>query len=580
MRTDIFLKHKHIAVLIWGLALGLLSIAAQAQVMTGITISGPTEVPNRDFSPAVAIYTVTATYADGTQGAVSSVTWTRVLNSDPSQSNTTVSSNYLINKGLFTSNFLTATVMLNGSAFTDHMTIVTSATAPVPTTTYTSTTVDILTTTPPHTSTSINASINDPYYPYQTSLFTSVNSGGGINLDGAWTITTGDPNLVVGIIDMGVLNHADLAGRFLQGYNFVEGLDNGLDPGGTSPNSGCFTAWHGTNVAGIIGANNNTIGVTGINQKSKMLPVRAVQSFMGTCYGSDIQNSDIIAKAIRWASGLSVAGVPMNPTPAKVLNMSLKGADACTSSSLASAVADAAANGTTVVISAGNEGTNSSNYSLCPDAIWVAAVDQSGAKASFSNTGSGVTIAAPGSGGIYTTMDSGTSTPNDSNTYGSFSGTSAAAPFVTGVVSLMLSANPSLTPRQVKQMLVASARTFPTNVSTPCTTSECGAGILDAAAAVTLAVAAPGAATQQPVVSTSDCIFNWTEQTYPQYFYPASGTSTTFAPYYYRHYSSTDNYLAISSVDNHIWVLGPSFGNGLLDVGPSATFASMAGCSQ
>lgn len=169
-----------------------------------------------------------ATYSDNTERSVNSVTWTRVLDGDPSQSRTTVQTSFGINNGGFSSLLLTAVV----GTFSASMTVVTSASAPIPTTTYTPTTTDVLTTTPPRTSTPINSSINDPYYPYQTSLFTTGNFGGGINLDGAWAITTGDPNLIVGIIDMGVLNHADLAGRLLQGYNFVEGVNNGLDPGG------------------------------------------------------------------------------------------------------------------------------------------------------------------------------------------------------------------------------------------------------------------------------------------------------------------------------------------------------------
>lgn len=544
------------------LALCLFVIPAQAQTLTGITISGPSTVPSGSFSPGLAVYTATGTYSNGTTATMNNVTWTRVLNNDTRETQSQIGNYFGINLGAFSTLKLTASY---GTVVSPSITVMTSSSAEVPHMTAPTMTAPTSYSTPMMPT---NTSVHDSYYISQSSLFTPAVSSGGINVDGAWAITTGDPNLVIGIVDMGVLNHADLEGRLLTGYNFVEGINDGLDPGGTPPNSGCFTAWHGTGVAGVIGANSNRVGVAGINWNSKMLPVRAVQSFMGSCNGSDIQVPDIIAKGIRWASGLSVSGAPTNSTPAKVINVSLQGQVACTYSSIRAAVADATANGTTVVISAGNQGVDSSNYSLCPDAIWVAAIDSDGGKAAFTNTGTGITIAAPGSGGIYTTSDSGTTTANNDNTYKSFGGTSASAPFITGVISLMLSANPSLTPMQIKQMLTASARVFPTsNVVESCTTTMCGAGIVDAVAAVTLASNA-----------LSDCVFNWAERTYPQFFSPANAVSATVSTYYYRYYSGTGSYLATSSPDMHLWVLGPDFGNNLVDVGLRASVLTMAGC--
>jgi sugar lactone lactonase YvrE len=87
-------------------------------------------------------------------------------------------------------------------------------------------------------------------------------------------------------------------------------------------------------------------------------------------------------------------------------------------------------------------------------------------------------------------------------------------------------------------------------------------------------------ATPTPQVSGADCLFSWAERTYPQFFPPAGAASATYAPYYYRYYPGKGNYLASSSADNHIWVLGPSFGNQLLDVGPMANFMATAGCAQ
>ncbi len=81
-----------------------------------------------------------------------------------------------------------------------------------------------------------------------------------------------------------------------------------------------------------------------------------------------------------------------------------------------------------------------------------------------------------------------------------------------------------------------------------------------------------------PTINQSDCLFNWAEKTYPQYFSPAGAASATSSPYYYRYYSGTANYLGVSSADNHVWVLGPSFGNELRDVGSTSSYLGASGC--
>lgn len=86
--------------------------------------------------------------------------------------------------------------------------------------------------------------------------------------------------------------------------------------------------------------------------------------------------------------------------------------------------------------------------------------------------------------------------------------------------------------------------------------------------------------TQNLVIGTSrtDCLFNWAERTYPQYFAPAVPTDATLATYTYRYYSGTKNYLAVSSTDNNVYVLGPVSGNTLVQVGPVASFLGVSGC--
>ena len=121
--------------------------------------------------------------------------------------------------------------------------------------------------------------------------------------------------------------------------------------------------------------------------------------------------------------------------------------------------------------------------------ISVAATTRQGAKAYFSNFGTGVTIAAPGQG-ILSTLNSGSTVPASDN-YVIYNGTSMSSPHVAGVAALMLSQNPALTPAQVKAKLQSSARAFPTGTGADCTTSLCGAGIVDAAAALTTTTTPP-----------------------------------------------------------------------------------------
>jgi serine protease len=357
---------------------------------------------------------------------------------------------------------------------------------------------------------------NDTRYSEQWGL---QEPAGGANLPGAWNTTTGDPNLVVAIVDTGLVPHSDIdddildtLGRVVQGYDFISedspGVfftandgdardSNPMDPGDGVAANDCFagspafpSSWHGTHVTGTFGAlTNNGIGVAGVNWGSMILPVRV----LGKCGG---YQSDII-DGIRWAAGLADSGSPdhlMNANPAKVINLSL-GIDAPCSltPSVQSAIDDVAAAGIVVVVAAGNSASNAANSSpaSCNGVITVAANNRAGGRAFYSNFGSVVTITAPGgdtrniaSDGILSTVNKGSLAPQASpggDDYAFYQGTSMATPHVTGVISLMLSVNGSLNPTQVRQKLQGTARAFPTST---CTTSTCGAGIVDAAAAV------------------------------------------------------------------------------------------------
>lgn len=334
---------------------------------------------------------------------------------------------------------------------------------------------------------------NDTYYGYQWHYMAPGTEIGGANLPAAWDITTGSANVVVGVIDTGIRPHADLVSRTVPGYDFISdpfiandgnGRDSDpTDPGDWVAANECYSgstarnsSWHGTHVAGTIGAaSNNAFGVAGVNRVSKILPVRV----LGKCGG---YTSDIV-DGMRWAAGLGVTGAPGNPNSAKVLNLSLGGSGACGITEQ-NAINEIIAAGKVVVVAAGNSNLDASTSSPgnCNGVVTVAATNRYGGKASFSNYGSLVEISAPGTS-VLSTWNKGTTVPA-SDAYAYMSGTSMATPHVTGIVSLMFSVNPALTPSQVLNILQTKARAFPAATGSDCISSLCGAGIVDAAAAV------------------------------------------------------------------------------------------------
>jgi serine protease len=205
---------------------------------------------------------------------------------------------------------------------------------------------------------------------------------------------------------------------------------------------------------------------------------------LGKCGGF---TSDIV-EGMRWAAGLPVPGVPNNPNPAKVLNLSLGGDSQTCPATFQSAINAVNAAGGIVVVAAGNSNTNASGTTPanCNGVITVGATNRSGVRAWYSNYGSVVDVSAPGgtsgSNGVLSTSNTGTQGPV-SDSYAYMQGTSMAAPHVAGVASLMVGLNPTLTWSQVETILKNTAKPFgPGHTCTGTTT--CGAGIVNAHAAL------------------------------------------------------------------------------------------------
>ena len=325
----------------------------------------------------------------------------------------------------------------------------------------------------------------------------------GLNLPPAWDITTGT-GVTVAVLDTGYRPHADLAANIIGGYDFISDAfvsrdgdlrdSNAQDPGDWNSATDCAPApasnssWHGTHVAGTIAAlTNNSSGVAGVAFGARVLPVRV----LGRCGGL---TSDI-ADAIIWAAGGTVAGVPANPNAARVINMSLGSSPGATCSSTEQAAINTARSlGAVVVVAAGNDNVNANlvTPANCSGVVVVAAVGRTGGKASYSNFGAIVDVAAPGgsnngvaANNILSTLNAGTTSPT-TDSYAFYAGTSMATPHVAGVTALMLSRNGALTPDEIETRLKGSTRAF------PATCSQCGTGIVNALAAVNAATGGGG----------------------------------------------------------------------------------------
>lgn len=303
---------------------------------------------------------------------------------------------------------------------------------------------------------SISKTANDP----SLSSLWGLDNSGNVDIDAsqAWDITTGNSEVVVGVVDTGIdFNHPDLAANiWVNPFETANGIDD--DGNGVIDDLHGFNAVanngnsmddnsHGTHVAGTIGAvGNNGVGVTGVAWNVKLMGLKFLSAS-----GSGTTQAAI--DAINYAVRMKNKGINI-----RVLNNSWGGSGA--SVALRDAISAANAAGILFTAAAGNNANDNdasptypANYDL-DNIISIAAVDRNGNLASFSNYGrTTVDVAAPGVG-ILSTLPG--------NRYGEYDGTSMATPFVSGVAALLFSSNPGLSSSAVRSRITKTTKPLAT----------------------------------------------------------------------------------------------------------------------
>jgi serine protease len=346
---------------------------------------------------------------------------------------------------------------------------------------------------------------------------TSTDSTYGVRAQSVWPTTTGT-GAIVGVVDTGILPHADLVAKTLPGYEFISwvpsaGDDNGWDDNATDEGNYVYegstlvqaSSWHGLHVAGTVVGGLSTGNTVGVAPGAQIVPIRIV--------GRNGWDEPNLIAAIKWGAGLPVTDPSgrtlTNPNPVDVLNLSLGKTGGC-SAELQAAINAAINAGTAVVAAAGNTWNTTSPDAIstvypanCANVIRVTATDYKGSLTSFSNRGTAevpATIAAPGDH-ILSTWNTGQTAPvAGGDSYMITAGTSMAAPHVSGVIALLRSARPDLTVAQLVEAITTSAHPF----ASSCAAAVCGPGILNAPDALAAALTMPAVtASPLPVASVT-----------------------------------------------------------------------------
>lgn len=329
----------------------------------------------------------------------------------------------------------------------------------------------------------------------------------GVHAAEAWSVSTGR-GATIAMLDSGLTPHPDLTGSWstlyggnvVAGYDFISNQtdaadgdgwdDDPTDAGRQSDADGNDLGpySHGEQTAGVAAALKNGVGVVGVAPEATIVPVRV----MGDQWS--IANDADLAAAIRWGAGIAVPGVPVNAHPADVLNLSIAVPWPACPAELQDAIDDAVARNVVVVVAAGNTWTESGPRSTiadtapatCTNIIRVTASTATGVLENYSNVGTAAvpaTIAAPGTIRSLCPL----AMPACQDGYIDTIGTSMAVPHVAGVVALLRAARPELSVSEITQIITDTATSF----STPCAASVCGAGIVNASAALRRAGVAP-----------------------------------------------------------------------------------------
>ncbi|GHF57970.1 serine protease [Deinococcus metalli] len=263
--------------------------------------------------------------------------------------------------------------------------------------------------------------------------------------------------VTVAVLDSGIGAQPALGGTRVTGHDFTT-------RGWSRP----ITNGHGTAVAGVVHS---------VDPQAALLDVRVL--------GTHGQPSlDAAIRALRWAAGLPVSGVPRNAHPARVITASFSLATVPRTGcapAMQQAVDEVLLAGSVIVASAGNMDAPAARNTPagCRGVLAVAATDQRGVRAPYSNWGAAVALAAPGG-----SPQEGVDVLNVGTGEREAMGTSFAAPLVAGAASLLLSAQPDLSPQAVGHLLRGSARPFAGGRCDPDPRRSCGSGILDIAAAL------------------------------------------------------------------------------------------------
>lgn len=274
---------------------------------------------------------------------------------------------------------------------------------------------------------------NDEFFEFQEALNI-------VRAPEAWNLAIGKTKIA--IVDSGAdFSHPDLSTKLIKGKDYIDGGD---------PDDG----WgHGTHVAGIAGAltNNNELGVAGVSWLSKLLIIR-------THDNSGKGDNGDVAQGIIYAAR----------NGAEIINLSVR---SLKKSILCDAVDFARTQGSIVVAGAGNDSTSDKRYpAACNGSLSVGATDQNDARASFSNYGSWVDIAAPGVD-VYSTVPTGSCSLCKPSGYSALNGTSQSAPIVSGALAMIMARSPGISISELEARIKSTAHKLPG--------ADLGAGRLD-----------------------------------------------------------------------------------------------------